>query len=42
MFVNVSALVIAGIIIFAALSHVWLSGELASPPSGSPTEDPQR
>jgi hypothetical protein len=39
MFVNISALVIAGVIIFAALSHVWLFGE---PPSGSPTEDPQR
>jgi hypothetical protein len=41
MFVNVSALVIAGIIIFAAIAHVWLVGELASPPSASPTQDPQ-
>lgn len=41
MFVNVSALVIAGVVFIAAIGHVWLFGELTSPPSGSPTEDPQ-
>jgi hypothetical protein len=38
MFVNVSALVIAGVVVFAAISQVWLFGER---PSGSAFEDPQ-
>jgi hypothetical protein len=40
MFVNVSALVIAGVVFIAAIGHVWLFAELTSSPSGSPTEDP--
>jgi hypothetical protein len=38
MFVNFSALVIAGVVVIAAISQVWL---LREQPSGSATEDPQ-
>ena len=38
MFVNFSALVIAGVVVIAAVSQVWLFEEQ---PSGSTTEDPQ-
>ena len=39
MFVNISALVIAGVVVIAAVGHVWLLAELTSPTSGSPSED---
>jgi hypothetical protein len=41
MFVNVSALVIAGVVAFAAIGHVWLFAEAVSPPHGSTNEGPQ-
>ena len=40
MFVNVSSLVIAGVVVFAAIGHVWLFAEVIRPASGSPNEDP--
>jgi hypothetical protein len=41
MFVNISALVIAGVVVIAAVGQVWLA-ELTSPSSGSPSEDLHR
>ncbi len=41
MFVNVSALVIAGIVVIAAIGHVFLFAEVIRPTTGSPSEDPQ-
>jgi hypothetical protein len=42
MFVDVSALLIAGVIVIVAIGHVWLFADVVSPPAGPPTEDPHR